>query len=197
MPNAQPLLDDLGPFPAQLAQFQPESLRFVDKARLRPPVQRQGAARRVPRDLSPQVDSHEHGRPIPRSSRHVDRAVSQRSLADGDAKPASRLGGPGHPRHEAHRNRDGDFVEEQSVVEFLSEPRRAVRSDGRAVPAVLADRRRFDADRVSLVRAGHRHRRDARTVADPYRELRPDPRRGPAVRRTTSSVRSSRPASRA
>jgi phenylpropionate dioxygenase-like ring-hydroxylating dioxygenase large terminal subunit len=30
-PNAQPLLEDLGPFPAQLAQFQPESLRFVEK----------------------------------------------------------------------------------------------------------------------------------------------------------------------
>ena len=30
-PNAQPLLEDLGPFPAQLAQFQPESLRFIEK----------------------------------------------------------------------------------------------------------------------------------------------------------------------
>lgn len=30
-PNAQSLLDDLGPFPAQLAQFQPDKLRFVQK----------------------------------------------------------------------------------------------------------------------------------------------------------------------
>ena len=30
-PNAKPLLEDLGPFPAQLAQFQPESLRFIEK----------------------------------------------------------------------------------------------------------------------------------------------------------------------
>ena len=61
---------------------------------------------------------------------------------------------PGTQGHAAHRDRHGHLGEEQSVVEFLPEPGRAVRPDRLPVPGVLADGRRLDADRMSLVRAG-------------------------------------------
>ncbi len=129
-PDAQPLLENIAPFPDHFAQFQPEQPALRPQEGLRPQVQREGAARCLPRGLPPEVDPPEHGRSLPRPSRHDHRAVSQRPFADGDAEPPAGLGGPGHQGHAARRDGHGDLGEEQPVVELLPEPRRAHRPVG-------------------------------------------------------------------
>ena len=140
-PDAQPLLETSGRSRQQFEQFQPETLRFVEKHGF-------DLKCNVKVLLDAFLEVY-HLKSIHQST--VDRfldhrgtsiaLVSQRAFTDGDAQSASRLGGSRHARHEAHRDRDRHLVAEQSVVEFLPEPRRADRPDRLPVPAVLADRR--------------------------------------------------------
>src|SRR2546421_1651297 len=156
--------------------------------RLRRQVQRQSANGCVPRGLPPEVDSYEYRGPLPRSPRHYDRALPQRSLADGHAEPPAGLGGPWNPRDAAGRDRNRRVGEEQSFVQLLSESGHAGRSYGSAVPVVLADLGHDHAHRVPLVRAGLGWWTNTGLVERADRQLRPYSRGGPSVRRGHSTV---------
>ena len=106
-PNAQPLLEDLAPIPAVTSSSSSPSAALRREARLRPQVQREGAARRVPRDLSPEVDSPEHGGPLPRSPRHLSIALYRHGhslMVTPNRRPD--WVDPGTDRHAPRRDRD-------------------------------------------------------------------------------------------
>ena len=88
-PGAEPLLEHVNPFFEYFQQFEPDCWRLVAQEGFERPLQRQGAARCLSRGVSPEVDTPEHRRSLPRSPRHHHRALSQGSFHHGHAEPAS------------------------------------------------------------------------------------------------------------
>ena len=167
----------------------PRQLALRRKAGYRRQVQRQGAARRVPRGLSPEVDPPEHGRPLPRSSRHHDRAVPQRPFADGHAEPPPGLG---RSRHEGMRRVETatEISRQATIRRSTSIPNLVTPVDPTGCPFLLfwptgRDTMRIECHWFAPDWGGGEPQP---AVADAHRELRPHPRRGPAVRRADPGV---------